>query len=71
MKKISGGVIECPHCGGDEFYVRATASGTTSVFYRFDGGEAFNGHMWDHVSLKEKKTAYCADCQKRVGIIED
>ncbi|CAH6622508.1 TPA: hypothetical protein ACPYV3_003821 [Citrobacter freundii] len=71
MKKISGGIQECPHCGGDEFYVRATASGTTSVHYRFNGEEAFNGHMWDNVKLKEKKTAYCADCQKRIGTVED
>lgn len=71
MKKIRGGIQKCPYCGYDEFYVRATVSGSTSVFYRFDGGSGDNTHMWDYVRTKENKTAYCGSCQKRIGTVEE
>ncbi|EAT0477620.1 hypothetical protein AB4F40_004461 [Salmonella enterica] len=71
MKKLKGDVQKCPHCGYDEFYVRATVSGTTSIFYRFDGQDGDNTHMWDYVTTTEKKTAFCGNCQKRLGTIQE
>ncbi|WP_025154741.1 hypothetical protein [Morganella morganii] len=70
MKKIKGNIQQCPYCGYEEFYVRATVSGSISVFYRFDGEDGDNTHMWDYVKTKEKKTAYCGNCQKRIGMVQ-
>lgn len=69
MKKLKNNVPECPYCGYDEYYVRATVSGTTSVFYRFDGSIGDNTHMWDYVQTREQKTAYCGNCQRKIGKI--
>ncbi|EMT0530669.1 hypothetical protein WMB34_004312 [Enterobacter kobei] len=71
MTKLKSGIKNCPHCGYDEFYVRATVSGSTSVFYNFNGNYGDNTHMWDPVKMVEKKTAYCGNCQKRLGIVQE
>lgn len=63
---------ECPYCGGEEFYILQSYSGTCYYRVRFDGEEADNGDMYDsatHNSLR--KYAYCCDCDKRLFPIEE
>jgi hypothetical protein len=62
---------ECPDCGYDEYYVICRMSGIGECHSRFDGGEADNTHLHDPLTYTENKTAYCGDCRKRLGIIED
>ncbi len=42
MTMLKSGIKKCPHCGYDEFYVRATVSGSTLVFYNFNGNHGDN-----------------------------
>ena len=60
----------CPHCGNDEYYVMQTFSGKGACNYRFDGGDADNTHMHDSVDYKEQKTAFCTNCQKKLGHVD-
>lgn len=70
MKKLKTPLSACPYCGCEQFYVRATVYGTTSVFYRFDGEPGDNTHMWDYVQTREQKTAFCGECQRKLGVTE-
>ncbi|HBS4810765.1 MULTISPECIES: hypothetical protein [Enterobacterales] len=71
MAKLKTSISKCPHCGYDEFYVRARVSGYTSVHYRYDGDYGDNTHMWDYVEMNEQKTAYCSNCHKKIGIVDN
>jgi hypothetical protein len=57
----------CPKCGSDEgYYTKETASGTIRYRYNYDGSEAENGDMYDGLSYKGGKWAYCLSCDKRL-----
>jgi ferredoxin len=54
----------CPYCGHDEYYRKTFISGHTEYRYRFDGGEAYNGHIHDSLDYRESKSTYCGQCHK-------
>lgn len=70
MKRLKQPLTACPYCGHNQFYVRATVSGTTSVCYTYNGEKGDNQHMWDYAKIREHKTAYCERCQRRIGVTE-
>lgn len=58
---------ECPHCRNEEYYIKQSYRGTCHYNLRFDGGEAYNGEMWDNAQFKNtSKYAYCNNCGKRL-----
>ena len=60
-------IDKCPHCGSDEgFYNNFRVSGWSRYKYRFDGEDAYNGDMWDHINSKDSKKAYCCKCEKEI-----
>ncbi|APB61018.1 hypothetical protein ACXHIE_005838 [Pseudomonas aeruginosa] len=62
---------ECPHCGGDEFYVVQTYSGKGVYRRCFNGYRADNSHMYDGLNHKVGKRAFCGDCDKPVASWDD
>ncbi|WP_219096264.1 hypothetical protein [Pseudomonas sp. UMAB-40] len=61
-------VKACPHCGNDdEFYVMQTYSGRGVYRRGFDGYVTDNTDMYDCLSAKVSKRAYCATCHKPVA----
>ena len=60
-------IKKCPYCGNDyDFYSKDYFYGSSYFYYRFDGGEAFNGNMYDFLNHKSGKYAYCGKCDKRL-----
>lgn len=63
---------KCPHCGSDEgCYVKGRVSGRYIFRFTFDGAEADNSAIHDHLSYKDGKTLYCLNCDKRIAKRED
>jgi hypothetical protein len=61
-------VKECPHCGGDQFYVMQRYTGRGQYHRKLDGSEgASNGLMHDCLIVKAEKTAFCSDCNQAIG----
>jgi hypothetical protein len=61
----------CPHCnymGG--YYVKEKVSGSIYYYYNFDGSQADNSSMYDHLIHKGGKVAYCKNCDKRLFRME-
>lgn len=68
LPKLSA-LEECPHCGYDEFYQKQSVKGFIYPRRRFDGGEADNDRLFEHLGLgKMQKTIYCGGCQKKIAI---
>lgn len=65
-------IENCPHCGNDqEYFTKDYVQGTIRSFSRFDGGEADNYEMYDHLSHKMGKSVYCAECKKKIANLKD
>lgn len=58
----------CPHCGGEEFYRKLTFSGKGECNYRFDGLATNNSTLHDGVNYNEKRSVFCRDCDRQLGI---
>lgn len=66
-------LTECPHCGGDEYYVRYQFSGKGIYGRRYDGDQSVaaavdNSGMHDKLVMRPGKRAYCTDCDKPVAV---
>ncbi|GED72610.1 hypothetical protein BRE01_63120 [Brevibacillus reuszeri] len=60
-------LAECPHCGSDEgYYTKTQVSGSVRYHGGFDRSERENGDMYEHLSHKSGKVAYCSACDKRL-----
>ena len=71
MKNVSE-LTKCPYCGCEEYYIKQSISGTIEFRCRYDGKEADNREMYDHIYHKLKsKFAYCSSCDKRVALLEE
>lgn len=57
----------CPHCGYDEYYVKQTVSGTIEYNMMFGGEDAHNEDMYDGLTYKSQKFAYCKNCNKKIA----
>lgn len=58
----------CPHCGSEDgYYTKDYISGSSYFYVKFDGSEADNGHMYEHLTHKRGKRAYCAECDRYIG----
>ncbi|EPQ6932490.1 hypothetical protein ACUVZD_000133 [Pseudomonas aeruginosa] len=58
---------ECPHCASEEFYVVQVYSGKGSYHRRFDGYTADNAQMYDCLSQRVGKRAFCSECHRPVA----
>lgn len=58
---------ECPFCGCDHYYSKQYARGPIIYYQRFDGEEAYNGDMYDLLTIKYGSGRYCYDCKKYLG----
>ncbi|MFD0771637.1 hypothetical protein ACFQZ1_23155 [Bacillus sp. CGMCC 1.60114] len=60
-------IDKCPHCSSNEgYYTKEQVYGTVRYKHNFDGREADNSSLHDHVSYKGGKVAYCIDCNKKL-----
>lgn len=58
----------CPHCGSDEgYYTKDYVSGSCNTRYNFDGTVEDNGDMYESLTHKCGKVAYCSSCHKKIG----
>jgi len=72
MSKLKKPIDECPHCGEDAgYYLRVIYSGQGTAWYEYDGSPGNNTHMHDGVSYRELKTAFCAQCHEKVGMVKN
>lgn len=61
----------CPHCGSvSGFYTKEQATGTVVIRFNYDGSEAENGSMYDGLTYKGGKVAYCTNCNKKLFNME-
>lgn len=60
-------LTECPFCGNDKFYVKEYYSGSFEFNFTFDGEPDDNSGMYDGLSVKTNKRAYCKKCGKYLG----
>jgi hypothetical protein len=59
----------CPHCKSTEGYFRnVRISGDSEYRYNYDGSNAINEHLHDTLDYVEKKTLFCVDCKRPVGL---
>ena len=61
-------ITECPHCGNDDtFYIKSYMHGRSRSDFNFCNGEPdHNEEMYDNLSIKQGKYAYCGQCNKRL-----
>ncbi|MGE4282356.1 MAG: hypothetical protein AB7G87_01405 [Clostridia bacterium] len=60
-------VDKCPFCESDSgFYTKEQVHGSINVRHNYDGSEAENGSMYECLSYKGGKFAYCLDCKRRL-----
>jgi len=64
-------ILECPHCGGEDFAVTMRVSGTVRELHSMRFGTTVeNGDMWSDVRLsKPSKHVTCGSCGERVGTV--
>jgi len=62
---------ECPYCGSDDgYYTKSSVRGTVIMRSKFDGSDSENGDMYDYLTHKYGKTAYCLGCKKKLFKIQ-
>ncbi|MCM3180203.1 hypothetical protein [Cytobacillus horneckiae] len=66
-------VITCPHCHAQEgFFLKEQVYGTAEPHFTKEGHYAIeNGHIYDSLTHKGGKLAYCRNCQKSIGKSKD
>lgn len=61
-------VTECPKCGEtDGFFIRTRVSGVIQINYSFDGTSVDNSGMYDSMTHRDLKFAYCSVCRHKLG----
>lgn len=61
-------LTECPHCGGDEYFVRVQYRGSGKTASNFNGSAGFdNSGMYDDLVSMPGKIAYCRDCERPIA----
>ena len=65
--------IICPKCGNNlTFYTKERYRGTCNYYFQTDGKEAYNSEMYDYAEhTPTSKFVFCADCDSKVGKIEE
>jgi hypothetical protein len=57
----------CPYCGSSAgFFIRQQVTGSISINFNYDGSDADNTEMYDYLTHKGGKVAYCQDCEKKL-----
>ena len=65
-------IESCTHCGSDEgYYTKDYVKGHTVTRFTFDGSEAENTDMYEGLSHRMGKVAYCLNCHKRLFKMEE
>ncbi|KIV56467.1 hypothetical protein AM501_09950 [Aneurinibacillus migulanus] len=60
-------INECTHCGSNEgYYIKQYAFGSIKQNFNFDGSEADNTEMYQHLNHKGGSVAYCSSCNKKI-----
>lgn len=62
----------CPKCQSNEgYYVKQSVKGKIIFRQNFDGSEADNGDMYDHLEHTYiSKYAFCLNCKEKIFRIE-
>lgn len=61
------GLKACPHCGSKGgYHTKMQVRGSIVVYFNFDGSEADNTEMYQHLQHHGGEYAYCNDCNKRL-----
>jgi hypothetical protein len=64
-------IEQCPHCGSTEgYYTKGQVRGSIITRYNYDGSDADNGDMYEHLFHTGGKVAYCLSCNKKLFWIE-
>lgn len=69
MKKSK---LKCKHCGNtEEFYTKERYKGICECYFRADGKETENGHLYETAehSLRSKYV-FCGECNSKVCKVE-
>ncbi|MBC8947036.1 hypothetical protein Xind_03583 [Xenorhabdus indica] len=67
--KIKGNIKKCPKCEStDGFYILTKITQHTSDHFNFDGEYLDHHKTWDSIKTKQEKTAYCNQCNCKLGI---
>jgi uncharacterized protein with PIN domain len=62
----------CPKCGNDEsYYVEQRVTGKINFYINYDGTEAENSEMYEHLKHKTLKYGYCSNCNKRLFKVDE
>jgi len=65
-------IDKCPYCGSDwGYYTKDYICGSTWYRCNYDGSEADNGDMYDILTHRAGKVAYCQNCNHRLFKISD
>ncbi len=65
---------ECPFCGNDEYFTRDRYLGSSRCNHAFDPEskkEVYNGQMYDDLIHVDGKLAFCNNCFKYLGHVEN
>jgi len=69
---IKAAFENCPYCGSDGgFYTKDYVSGHATTRFMFDGSDADNSDMYEGLSHRMGKVAYCLDCHKSLFKMKD
>lgn len=60
-------ISRCPVCGSVEYYTIDQARGHIISGSRFDGEEASNDTMYEHLSIKTGRFIFCRECQTKIA----
>lgn len=61
----------CPRCGCTRAETRARASGPATVVYDLDARSVDYSAMHESLTYRGGSILYCAECEKRLGRVED
>lgn len=64
-------IKKCPFCGSDRYYATEYYYGSFEFEQSFTGEECDNSGMYDGLSIKSNKRAYCKNCKKYLGNVID
>lgn len=64
-------MTKCPHCGGRTYYTKDYFYGHAIWRKSFDGTDQDNGDWMDTLIHDRGKVAYCDNCHKRLGRVDD
>ena len=63
---------QCPYCGSTAgYYTKDYIYGSSWFNYSFDGSYADNSCMYDCLTRRPGRVAYCQECGKRLFKIEE